>query len=524
MTEPAEAGPAGRLNFLSSDLLASVVVFLVALPLCMGIAIASGVPPAAGLITGMIGGLVVGTLAGAPFLVSGPAAGLSVLVFEMVQHHGLDSLGLIVLLAGLIQIGFGLLRIGPWFRAMAPAVVHGMLAGIGVLIVASQIHVLVGDAPRSSGLHNLLAVPVAIWHALAPSPGAVAPAAGAIGLLTIAIIELWLKFVAPKVRGVPAALVAVIGATVVAQVFQLDIPYVKVPASLWDGISLPSLHGLWEDVDSGMFMTAAAMAVIASAETLLSVVAVDQMHTGPRAKYNRELIAQGIGNALCGLLGALPMTGVIVRSSANIQAGAKTRLSAILHAVWLLGLVVLLPGVLQKIPVAALAAILVVTGVKLVDVRVARHLAAFSRGELAIYLTTVVAIVASNLLEGILVGLAFAALRMIHTMTSIRVSTMQSLDSNETLVKIEGRVTFLRLPLIAAELEAIPAGRRVLFDTSDLFFIDHACLDLLMNWERQYRATGGSVSMDWDVLLFRYKQRQVEPAYREQLLSATLLH
>jgi MFS superfamily sulfate permease-like transporter len=521
MTKPSQPS---RLQTLPQDLLASVVVFLIALPLCMGIAIASGVPPAAGLISGIVGGLIVGLLAGAPLLVSGPAAGLSVLVFEMVQHHGLDSLGIIVLLAGLMQIGFGLLRIGPWFRAMAPAVVHGMLAGIGVLIVASQVHVLVGDSPRSSGLHNLLAVPVAIWHAVAPAPGSPATAAALIGLLTIAIILLWSQFLAPRVKSVPAALVAVIGATVAARWLELDIAYVQVPDNLWGGITLPTWHGLWEDLDSGMFMTAAAMAVIASAETLLSVVAVDQMHTGERAKYNKELIAQGIGNAICGVLGALPMTGVIVRSSANIQAGAKTRLSAIFHGVWLLGLVMLFPGLLKLIPVSALAAILVITGAKLVNIRIARHLAAYSRGELLIYLTTVVAIVAANLLEGILVGLAFAAMRMVYSLTSVRAGSLQSTDTGECLLKIEGKATFLRLPSLAAVIEAVAPGSRVRVDVTDLAFIDHACLDLLMNWQRQHVSTGGTVTIDWDHLVSLYKQQPVEPGVRERLLSAALAH
>jgi MFS superfamily sulfate permease-like transporter len=523
-TIPTTSPPPGGLKTLPQDLLASLVVFLVALPLCMGIAIASGVPPAAGLISGIIGGIVVGSLAGAPLLVSGPAAGLSVLVFDMVQHHGLESLGPIVLLSGLFQIGFGLLRIGPWFRAMAPAVIHGMLAGIGVLIVASQIHVLVGDAPRSSGLHNLLAIPVAIWHAVAPEPGSAAPVAAAVGLLGILVMQLWSKYLAAKVKAVPAALVAVVVTTLVAQLLKLDIPYVQVPDSLWGGIAFPTWGGLWEDLDSGIFMTAAAMAVIASAETLLSVVAVDQMHTGPRARYNKELIAQGVGNTLCGIFGALPMTGVIVRSSANIQAGAKTRKSAIFHGTWLLAMVMFFPGVLKTVPVAALAAILVVTGIKLVNIQVAKQLASFGRSELLIYLTTIVAIVASNLLEGILVGLAFAALRMIYTMTSIRVSSLCSQETDETLVKIEGKATFLRLPSIAAVIESIPSGRTVLFDVSDLTFIDHSCLDLLMGWHRQHLATGGSVTIDWDSLISLYQRRPVDPQVKERLMATAMSH
>src|SRR5512134_2771000 len=181
----------GDRSTFTQDFLASTVVFLVALPLCMGIAIASGVPPAAGLITGMVGGIVVGFLAGAPLQVSGPAAGLTVLVWQMVNDHGIAALGAIVLVAGLAQLLAGAARLGQWFRAISPAVIHGMLAGIGVLIFASQFHVMVDDRPRGSGIANLLSIPEALMKAFAPSEGATHQVAAAIGLLTIVSLVLW---------------------------------------------------------------------------------------------------------------------------------------------------------------------------------------------------------------------------------------------------------------------------------------------------------------------------------------------
>jgi len=190
------------------DFMASIVVFLVALPLCMGIAIASGAPPALGLITGVVGGLVVGAIAGSPLQVSGPAAGLTVLVWEMINQHGIGMLGAIVLLAGLIQIGMGALKAGPWFRAISPAVIQGMLAGIGVLIIGSQIHVMVDDAPKGSGLTNLLSIPEAIWKGLTPMDGSSHHLAAIIGVITMAIIFSW-SYAPKKLKIVPAPLVAV---------------------------------------------------------------------------------------------------------------------------------------------------------------------------------------------------------------------------------------------------------------------------------------------------------------------------
>src|SRR5262245_16024004 len=186
-----QPAPAGRALAWKDDVLASVVVFLVALPLCMGIAIASGLPPAAGIVTGIIGGLIVGVLSGSPLQVSGPAAGLSVLVWELVREHSPGTLGLIVLLAGAIQLAAGLLQLGQWFRAVSPAVIGGMLAGIGVLIFASQFHVMVDDAPKGGGLENLLAIPEAIWKGVAPPDGSSHHLAASVGLLTIVALVTW---------------------------------------------------------------------------------------------------------------------------------------------------------------------------------------------------------------------------------------------------------------------------------------------------------------------------------------------
>ena len=343
---------------LARDVPASVVVFLVALPLCMGIAIASGVPPEKGLLTGIIGGLVVGCISGSPLQISGPAAGLAVIVFELVSTSGLGALGPILMLAGLIQFVAGLARLGQWFRAISPAVVHGMLAGIGVLIVAGQLHVMLDAKPQPHGLANILAVPSAYWG-LWPLDGKGGEAPLAVGLLTIAAMIGWEALRPRRLKLVPGALVGVAAGTALTFALGLDIAHVRVPASLVDSIGLPSWTALSILLSPKVVLSAFAVAFIASAETLLSAAAVDRMHDGPRTAFNRELSAQGVGNLLCGLVGALPMTGVIVRSSANVQAGAATRASAVLHGLWILAAVALLPWALRAIPMATLAGVLV---------------------------------------------------------------------------------------------------------------------------------------------------------------------
>jgi MFS superfamily sulfate permease-like transporter len=493
------------------DLLASVVVFLVALPLCMGIAIASGVPAekaaAIGLITGIVGGIVVGLLAGSPLLITGPAAGLSVLVYELVKEYGWERLGLIVLLSGLIQLIAGLFKLGQWFRAVSPAVIHGMLAGIGVLIIVSQFHIMLDDAPRENALANIAALPEAIWKGIVPTENVNHNYAARVGLLTILILMFWKTLAPGRVKVVPAPLVAVIVATTVTVALNLSIKQVALPDNVFSAVSLPNLSGLdswaaWKP----LLIAALSIAFIASAETLLSACAVDQMHQGPRTKYDRELAAQGIGNTVSGFLGALPMTGVIVRSAANVQAGARSNKSEILHGVWLLVFVAAFPFVLRLIPTASLAAILVYTGFKLVNIKVVRELRKFGITEVLIYVATVLAIVIEDLLTGVLLGIGLSLVKLLITFSHLHIRTEDDPARSQTRLHLEGAATFLRLPKLAAALEAVPTNRELHVHFDHLDYIDHACLDLLMNWEKQHAGTGGSLIIDWESLTARVNQ------------------
>jgi len=488
--------------WVRQDLLASVVVFLVALPLCLGIAIASGAPPAAGLITGIVGGLLVGTLAGSPLQVSGPAAGLVVVVYALIQQHGLAGMGIIVLGAGLLQLLAGIFHLGQWFRAVPPAVVHGMLAGIGLMIVASQFHVMVDDAPRGSPVQNLLSIPEAVWHLFIHADGDTDHLAGMVGGLTLLVIVAWQLFAPARARVIPGALVAIVAATVVAELASLDVKRVAIPSNILDALVWPTAESLALLLNPAIWGSIVAVAAVASAETLLCATAVDALHRGTRTRYDRELMAQGIGNMLCGVVGALPMTGVIVRSSANVQAGARSRLSAILHGVWLLGAVFLFAGLLSRVPTAALAALLVYTGYQLMAPRHVKELAKYGKSEVAVYLATFVAIVATDLLTGVIVGIVLAALKLLYRFSHVQVRTEQAGDS--TVLHLKGSCTFLGLARLASALEGIPSNTNLHVHLEDLEYIDHACLELLMTWERQHTATGGTLSLDWGRLHARF--------------------
>jgi MFS superfamily sulfate permease-like transporter len=505
---PDSSARSGILSHVTNDLVASLVVFLIALPLCMGIAIASGVPPALGIITGIIGGIVVGTISGSPLQVSGPAAGLSVIVFEIVQKFGLDVLGPILLLAGSLQLIGGWLKLGRWFRAISPAVIYGMLSGIGILIIAGQFHVMVDDKPRPSGMANLLAIPVSLWKGLYPPEGTVHHLAAAVGVATLAAILLWNKFKPQALRVLPGTLVGVVTGTLLAAVLQLPIRHVDLPENLFSSFALPTGGSLGRLFDPAILFAAVGIAIVASAETLLSASAVDRMHTGPRANYDRELSAQGIGNALCGMFGALPMTGVIVRSSANVQAGAKTRLSAIFHGVWLLSLVMFFPSVLELIPTASLAAILVFTGFKLIEIQHVKRLAEYGKFPLVIYAATIIGIVGKDLLTGVMIGLGLTVLKVLIKVTKLEVDMVSEENSRRVDITLHGVLTFLRLPKLHEIFDNLPMDRIIHLHIEHLRYIDHTCFDMLQAAAAQRAEQGGAVYAPWDVLSRRFHLKE----------------
>lgn len=476
---PAPASPSyWRDTVLRHDLPASIVVFLVALPLSLGIAVASGAPVAAGLVAAVIGGIVVGLFGGSVLQVSGPAAGLTVVVAESIAQFGWRVTCLIVVGAGLLQILFGLSRIARAALAVAPVVVHAMLAGIGITIALQQVHVLLGGSSHSSAWRNIVELP---GQLMSLHGGGVL-----VGAVVITVMLGW-KYMPPKLRAVPGPLVAVVLGTLLSLVLPGGVERIVLSGSLFDALQLPELpSGNW----SAVAMMVLTIALIASVESLLSAVAVDKMHTGPRTGFDRELIGQGSANVLSGLVGGLPVTGVIVRSATNVQAGARSRASAVMHGCWILLFSVALVGLVEQIPMAALAGLLIVIGiqlVKLAHIRLARR-----TGDLLVYLVTVGSVVFLNLLEGVIIGLALAFGLLLWRVVRVQVSAEPLPGDARWLVRIDGSCTFLALPKLSAELAKVPAGAAVTVEMT-VDFLDHAAFEAIESWQHQQESGGGRV-------------------------------
>jgi carbonic anhydrase len=460
-------------------------VFLIAVPLSLGIAIASNAPVTAGLIAAVVGGIVAGVLGGSPLQVSGPAAGLTVVVAGFVDQFGWAVTCAITVVAGLLQIVLGLSRVARVALAISPAVVHGMLAGIGITIALSQLHVLLGGSPGTGALENVVELPAQLLGVHTP--------AAVVGLLVLAVLLVW-PLLPARVRRVPAPLVAVVGVTVLSSALSWNVERVELPGSLLDAVQLPALpDGQWSALALAVF----TMTIIASVESLLSAVAVDKLQTsGKRADLDRELVGQGAANTLSGLLGGLPVTGVIVRSSTNVASGARTRASAVLHGVWVLLFSLLLVALIEQVPMAALAGLLVHVGVKLVkpaDVR-----AAHRHSELPVYLVTVLGVVFLDLLTGVVVGLVLSVALMVRRVVWAKVSarpTPRSGAPEHWTVLVEGTLSFLSVPRLSRVLARVPDGVPVDVELV-VDFLDHTAFEHLATWREQHERGGGRVHVD----------------------------
>ncbi len=462
---------------LRRDLPASLVVFLVAVPLSLGIALASGAPIIAGLIGAVAGGIVTGLLAGSPLQVSGPAAGLTVVVAGLVQQFGWETMCLITASAGVLQLVLGWFKVARGALIIAPSVVHGMLAGIGISIALAQIHVVFGGSPQSSPVANLLGIPKQL--------GILNTQAATLGFLTIAILIVWKKLQVPALKAIPGPLVAVVAGTVVSLLMKMDVKRVDLPETF-------ALTKLAPPAEWGPFITAVlTVAIIASIESLLCAVATDKLHSGVRSDLDKELRAQGAGNLVSGLLGGLPITGVIVRSSANIIAGGASRWSAIFHGVWILLFVLFASKVIESIPLAVLAGLLVHVGINLVNLHHIKELT--KHNEILIYWATVLGVTCVNLLAGVGIGLGLSIFFLLRRLSNTSVKMEQR--DGKWHVQIGGTLTFASVPKLNAELSTIPTGHNVDIDLA-VDFIDHAAFEALHGWRENHEKTGGHVDID----------------------------
>ena len=477
-------------SLLQNDLPASVVVFLVALPLCLGIALGSGAPPMSGIIAGVIGGVVVGALSGSPISVSGPAAGLTSIVLAAITDLGSFELFLTaVVLAGVFQMVFGLIKLGTVGHYVPNTVIKGMMAAIGLILIMKQIPHLVGYDVDYMGDENFEQPTnentfTGLLHAF----GRISPPAAVIGFVSLLVMLLadatgWAKKTAGRL--LPAALIAVVLGLVLVQILPLLGPDWFLAAShkveLGTGFrtwNTPNWQGL---SDRAVWIVALTMALVASLESLLSIEAADKLDPLKRVTpTNRELLAQGAGNALSGLVGGLPVTSVVVRTSVNAQSGAQSKASAVLHGVILALAVVVAKDVLNAIPKASLAAILIFTGYKLAHPKVLRAAILSGRGQWIPFVATVAAILLSDLLVGIAIGLVisvlFIAFQAYHaTYAEVR-------KDNLVLFRLRRNVSFLNKGGIKTRLEAIPAGSEVLLDISHADYIDPDVEEVLLDY------------------------------------------
>lgn len=494
---------------LRHDVPASLVVFLVALPLSLGIAIASGAPLMAGLIAAVAGGMVAGAVGGSPLQVSGPAAGTVTVVAGLINQIGWPATCLVTIAAGVLQVLFGVSRIARAALAIAPVVVHAMLAGIGVTIALQQIHVVLGATSQSSAWANLRALPQSLTTQHGPDV--------LIGVLVVAILLCWPRLPA-KIRAVPAALVAIVAATALAAILRLPVERITLSGSFFDAITLPDIGAAAASGWAPVLLGAVTIALIASVESLLSAVGVDKLHTGARTDFDRELIGQGAANTVSGFLGGLPITGVIVRSSANVAAGARTRMSAVLHGLWVLVFASLFTNLVQLIPKAALAGLLVVIGIQLI--KLAHIKLAHRTGDLSVYVITMTAVVFLNLLEGVGIGLAVAiailATRVLRT--HMQAHPFGTPASRQWQVSLEGTLSFLSLPRLTKTLHTVPPAAHVTLAVS-ADYIDHAVAETITDWRQAHEATGGTV-MILDPSKTRLHETHTKPPQRQPITRA----
>jgi len=482
---------------LKSDFPSGLVVFLVALPLCLGIALASGAPPLSGIIAGIVGGIVVGTMSRSHISVSGPAAGLTAIVLTAITDlKAFDIFLTAGLIAGIIQLILGFVKAGSISNYFPTNVIEGMLAGIGIIIILKQIPHAVGYDADFEGDEAFAEKGGNAWDSILDSFNHVQMGAIVITLISIAILISWDKIAFLKrLKLIPGALVAVIVGVVLNQIFissgsdlaikKEHLVNLPVPQT-WDEfkniIITPNFSGF---LDMKVWTIGATIAVVASIETLLCIEASDRMDTQKRyTDTNVELKAQGIGNILSSLIGGLPMTSVVVRSSANANAGAKTKMSAIIHGVLLLISVLSIPFLLNKIPLATLAAVLLMVGYKLAKPSVIMHFWHKGKYQFVPFIATLLAVVFTDLLKGVALGIIISILFILrgNLKRAYRFRKEKFEDGDVIRIDLAQEVSFLNKAAIKTTLSQIPENSRVVINASDTVYIAHDVLDLIQEF------------------------------------------
>jgi len=499
------------------DLISGFLVFLIALPLCIGIAIASGFPPMSGIITAVIGGLIVSRISGSYVTINGPAAGLIVVILTAVQNlGGGDTMAgfrytlAAIVVASVFQILMGLLKAGKLNAYFPASVVHGMLAAIGVIIMAKQSHVLLGVKPQSKEIiDTILEIP----HSIA----SMNPVIALIGISGILILILWTQIKDGPLKMIPAPLVVVIVGMALGHYFDLGTEHTySVGSSAWlfskaeftvgpqylvtvsdhilSSFYAPDFGKLWT---SEFLVAVVAICLVGSLETLLSATAVDKLDRYKReSNLNRDLTAVGIGNLLAGALGGLPMIAEIVRSSANVTNGARTSWSNFFHGAFLALFVLFVPGLIHQIPLSSLAALLVFTGFRLASPKEFAKTMKIGNEQLFIFTSTILAVLATDLLIGVLAGILIKIVihlsRGVPLGNLVRINfTIHEPKPGDYTVRIEGSAIFANFVGLKSALAEIPLGRSITFDVTDASYIDHTVMEFIEQFQHDYMDRGG---------------------------------
>lgn len=484
------------LKHVGSDLPASIVVVLVALPLCLGIALGSGAPLFSGIIAGVVGGIVIGMLSGSQLSVSGPAAGLTVIVAAAIlKLQVFEAFLLAVVLAGLIQLVLGFVKAGVIGDYVPNSVIKGMLAAIGLILILKQFPHLVGYDKDFVGDETFTQGDSEnTFSALFSAVRYITPAAIVIGAVSLAILMFWeSKFIKSKksLKLVPGPLLVVLAGVLLNEYFKaaqpgyaleakhlVALPVAESVGSFFSFFTFPDIKFL---NNPDVWTAAVTIAIVASLETLLGIEAVDKLDPLKRVTpTNRELKAQGIGNMVSGLLGGLPLTSVVVRSSANLSAGAKTKASAIMHGILLLLCVMFIPALLNRIPLSALAAVLIFTGYKLAKLTLFKEFYRKGWDQFVPFVVTIAAILLTDLLIGILVGIGVGLFFMLRS--NFRSSVFVVHDNNNYLIRFRKDVSFLNKPIVKKKLEDVPQNAYVLIDATRADYIDKDVIEEVNNF------------------------------------------
>lgn len=481
-------------TFVKHDFRASITVFFVALPLCLGVSLASNTPVYSGLIAGILGGILVGTLSGSQLSVSGPAAGLTAICATAITELGaLEIFFLSVSIAGLLQMLLGLFKLGGFTQYIPSAVIKGMLAAIGIILISKQIPLLLGyDHPDfwTKQLFNIFTFKSG-FSGIVNLANSVSIGAVLVAVSSLILLIFWRKFFSGKISFVPTSFVIVVFGVGLAYLLQIFLPqfqlkpsqFVNIPNNVFSEIKFPRFSALFSN--AAIWKNAVVICFVATLETLLSMEAIDKLDPANRiSPKNRELMAQGTGNFCSGLLGGIPITAVIVRSAANAEAGAKTKASAIAHGIWLLLAILLAVPLINKIPYCVLAVILISTGYNLAKPKL--FINAFRNGREQFYpfIVTIIAILFSDILIGVLIGIAYSIYFIVkHTYRagySMETYTKNGITTYH--IDLAMNVSFLNKKKLSDELDKIPAYSVVEIIGTDVVYIDHDVLEIIHDY------------------------------------------